>query len=375
MPHRRRAVSPALLALLGTASGLVLVGCETLQGRPEQAPKKSQRTQAASREELLYLVQRNVQRLSTVRAQANVVAIDQNQVVPASIGDVTKKQLGKAYEVAFNQRRLQGYVVMDRSRPDLPPRVTFHAEVMGVERVLELMAIGDNFWVKIPNPDKGLGQVRSVLYFGRLDRSTPRPEGNFSMRPQDMLDLFVCRETLVSYRMEKAKEFVVETWPDYYIINVLRVNPDEAPPVKLFSRIWVERHGLTVAIHQIYDVAGQMMAEARFTHYVKIGQGADAVFVPLQTRFIWPRDKVVLDVHLRRDTLKVNYRVDERVWDRRPKSRDAKLVEITATSRGYRFAPITRDEYEGKGEGTESTSSGAQRTVAPTPRVIRGPGP
>jgi len=219
-----------------------------------------------------------------------------------------------------------------------------------VGRVLEMLAVGDSFWFKMPKPDKKQGEYRSRLYFGRHDRNVPRPRQTFSMRPQDIMDLFVCREMLLSFKIEKAKETFLETWPDYYIIHVLRLDPDSDPPVHIYSKIWIERSSLTVAIHQLYDASGEMVAEARFENYVKRSDGADAVYIPLKTRFIWPRDRVVIEVYLRRDTMVVNAPISKQVW-RRPKSKDAELVEITSSTKGVQFTPITHEGYESEGKG------------------------
>jgi len=317
---------------------MALAGCELFAPKTEPPPAP-QYAQTISREELMYRLQLNVQRLGSLRGQAQVEAIDMNQVVPASYEDEVRRREGKNYKRTYNTRSLDGYIALDRSDPRVGPRGRFWAEVTGVGRVLETLAIGDKFWVKLPKPERKLADLRSVLYFGEFKRGGARPENSFAMRPQDIIDLLACQEILNSFQLEKVKAFFLETWPDYYILHVLRVNPDEEPPVRIYSKIWVERHSLTVAIHQLYDMAGEMVAEARFVNYVRYGEDVDAVLVPLQMRFLWPRDKVALHVYLRRETVEVNRKLPDQTW-RSPRSNDAELVEVTSAATGLRFTPI-----------------------------------
>ena len=57
----------------------------------------------------------------------------------------------------------------------------------------------------------------------------------------------------------------METWPDYYVLNFLEKEWRE----HITSKIWIERGNLTVALHQLFDASGRIVAEARFRKFAK----------------------------------------------------------------------------------------------------------
>jgi len=267
-----------------------------------------------AREKLIYNIVTDLQRILRVRGKARVTAIDQNSIVPATPEDAARQQEGKPYNAIYNKRSLSGYVLLDRSVPGVEPRLQFVAEVPAVQPVIQLLALDDKFWVKLPNPDRSLGAYRSILYMGEYERGSSRAGSPFTMRPQDLADLFFCQELLSTSYYPNPKAFTLETWPECYIINVLRVIPEAGLPwgAPLYSRIWVERQNLTVSVHQIYDNTGALVAEARFSDYVKIlGRVGEektpaSVQVPHRICMVWPQDRVIIDVAFDHGDLIVN---------------------------------------------------------------------
>jgi len=317
------------------------MGCNSVPPPREVEPPPY--VQDVSKEKLIYNIQLNVQNFASLQCPVEIRATDQKMLVPASAADSLRMKMGKPYEKAPNTRKLSGYLVFERQPPTqrIQNRVKFVGEIMG-ERVITLMAYDDVFIVKLRKANRKLGELPFSVYKGRFDPEVPRSKDSFSMRPQDIMNLFLCREMLTSFDLEKIKATFVEVWPDYYILSVLRVDPDRQNPVQLYSRIWVERHSLMVAIHQLYEPSGAMVAEARFQNYILHQQDSDEIYVPRQVRFIWPRDKVTIDCTLRTDKMSVNYKVDEKFW-KPPRETDADVIQITSTTRGHEFTPVGRD--------------------------------
>jgi len=350
-------------ALSAAACAAFLAGCKNA---PPAKPAEAPLVQSVSREKLVVDLMTDIQRVVRLRGKARITAIDQNSIVPASPEDATRQQEGKPYNAVYNKRSLSGYVILDRSAPGVEPRLKFVAEVPAVQPVLQLLALDDKFWVKLPNSDRSLGAYRSVLYIGEYERGASRVGSPFTMRPQDLADLFFCQELLPTAYYPDPKVYTFETWPDCYIINVLRVDTkaDPASPWKapIYSRIWVERQNLTVSVHQIYDSIGALVAEARFSDYVSIpGRvGEDkrpvAVRVPHRIRMLWPQDRVIIDVAFDRGDLIVNGKpFEESTW--RPFSSDDAIVRDLIKEKPKTPAnPLRGSLFEKNAPGNEEKS-------------------
>ena len=68
-------------------------------------------------------------------------------------------------------------------------------------------------------------------------------------------------------------------------------------------------------MHQIFDVSGELVAEARFRNY-KTYEDPDTsipVEVPTELMFLWPRDYLVMEMQLSR--VKVNKHIAEHLWE------------------------------------------------------------
>ena len=334
--HERLAAASAFRPaawLLLAAALLPSTGCRVFRKAPPTPPRPPL-VQSIAKEEMVYRIVTDVQRIATLKGKCQVVAIDQSQVVPASAEDARLQARGQPFQAAFQRHTLSGVFVLDRSSPGVPPRMKFHAEVTGVMPVLEALAIADAFWVKVPNPNRGLEGMRSVLFRGRHKPGKPRSEQYFGMRPQDISDLLLSHELLPTADFHKA--YTLETWPEYYILNVMRIDTEGELPwaTPLYSRIWVERHNLTIALRQIYDDEGRMVAEARFTNYVsmpvRIGEERrpGTVRVPHGIRFVWPQDSAILELRFQKGDLLLNHSIPDATW-RPPRDVDAIVRDLT----------------------------------------------
>lgn len=324
------------LGLMLAAFMAAVLGCQ----QPATPPRRPV-VQSISKEEMIYRIVTDVQRIATLKGKCRVIAIDQNLVVPASAADARKRAEGRPFQAAFQRHNLSGVFVLDRRTPGVPPRMRLHAEVPGVTPVLEALALADAFWVKVPNPERGLEGYRSVLFRGVHEREKPRSEMDLSMRPQDIADLMLSLELLPTAPFQKA--YTLETWPEYYVLTVMRIDHEGELPwaTPIYSRIWVERHNLTVAMRQIFDVEGTMVAEARFTNYlsmpVRIGEERRpaTVRIPRGIRFVWPQDRAILELRFREGDLLLNQSIPESTW-RPPKAHDAVIRNLS---------PEKDDEY------------------------------
>jgi hypothetical protein len=138
---------------------------------------------------------------------------------------------------------------------------------------------------------QGQAAPRGKVLYGTFDSDTLRPRDRYSIRPQDFADLVLMAEARPA--LDGQDICYVEKWQDYYIMTFLR--PDW--PNHVYSKIWFERQNLTIAIHQLFDSSGELVAEARFKNYGRyaVSPGSKVkIDVPTQVDFLWPRDRILM---------------------------------------------------------------------------------
>lgn len=290
---RMARVAGALLLMAG--AGMFAGGCRskpqafTVRERPE--------VMDASRTELLTILQDNALQLHSLRAKTQVHLTKQDVLLPAILSG--KKLRGKM----FAQGQINGGLLLAR-QPEGGRDMRFSGEIVGPSANFMLLGRNDAFWVIMPNMDRsmagGKSPSRGSIFIGMAERQAVRPPELFSMRPQDLWDLFLPEECVLALRGGLVS--FMETWPQYYVITFLE--PQNWPNM-IFSKIWIDRRDLTMSIHQIYDGAGEIIAEARFDEWRKVevkgqptGPKPPPVTLPQFVTLIWPRDDLVMQVEL-----------------------------------------------------------------------------
>ena len=259
----------------------------------EVVPDASKRRRVVTRAELLHILTQDMGRLATLTAKAVVTVTDQNVLVPATWADNRRRRQGKPYSKKFRESHVNGQLILSRTMEE-SRNIRFMGEVTGVNRSFLLLGKDDKFWIVMPSVGEEGGGARGYVYKGTVEREVKRPRDFISVRPQDMLDLLLVDEAFSALRGEWI--CYMTTWEGFYILNFLR----EGRPEHIYSTIWIERERLTVAIHQLFDGSGEVVAEARFGDYKKYsakGSNVEA-HVPTKVIFLWPRDKLVMDVEL-----------------------------------------------------------------------------
>lgn len=318
-------------------------GCATkaVIVRPEKELRE------ASREDLLLIVEENMRRLETLQARADVRLVKQDVLVPV---------MGSSERKAFLRVQVDGLLFLQRSLSggDDTRNVYFHGAVMG-GKGFGLLGVGDKFWVSMANPGAGEpGEPNGYVITGDVyvkrsggdgrgrvvdgTRRT-RPPGLISARPQDLLDLLLFDEVFELLAGSEGMMCYRETWDDYYVLTFLRSDWRE----HIVSRIWIERKELRVAIHQIFDGNGEVLAEARFGQYQrhKVRGGELTVEVPRVVWLLWPRDYTVMEVNLL--SLQVNEAIPERRWSPRPKAGYREVSEDSLTRERLRGSLVPGD--------------------------------
>ena len=326
MTQRRNGAWPRRIAgaLSAVALAAGLAGCTVFSGA-EQIPSAPARRDV-SRKELLQIVQDNMNRLATLTARADIQVIKQDILVPAGrIADI-RRRAGKDYEKTYLRTEVNGGLLLSRP-PHGPRKVRFSGVISGANAGFTLLGVGDEFWISMPNLERDRDNPdasRGVIYNGKTTPDEMRPRDKLSVRPQDVCDLLLQDEVYDIIQGKPETLCYCETWPDFYVLNFLRLDW----PEHVFAKIWVERKNLRVAIHQIYDRSGVIVAEGRFRNYVasKSHQGAIVVDVPTEIMFIWPRDHLVMEAQL--SGIKVNMGIADRNWEPR-------------IGRGYEVVPLT----------------------------------
>ena len=103
----------------------------------------------------------------------------------------------------------------------------------------------------------------------------------------------------------------METWRQYYILNFIRQDWRE----HIYSKIWINRDTGRMAIHQLFDQSGKIVAEGRFGQYRAYSSNVGGVKVdfPMHAVFLWPRDKLVMEIRF--DHVKINENIPPERFD------------------------------------------------------------
>jgi len=322
---RGAALLTTMLACLALAHG-----CAPFRGvvpvEPTGKPKRE-----ATRLQLLDILRENMARFYSLKARASVTVTRQDILVPATLMDEVRRRRGKPYRKRFATGELNGVLLLERD-PQGNRKVRFSGQVTGAGTRFMLLGKDDNFWIIMPSvqAEEGPDAPRGRVFVGKAEQEKIRPEGMFSIRPQDICDLFLYDEAFDA--LEERTICFMERWDEFYVLNFLR--PDWRPE-HLFSKIWFDRDDLTVAIHQLFDGSGALVAEGRFGRYRRFSAKKSKVEAEIPTRaeLIWPRDSLVIDVKL--DNIAVNEEIDPKYFEPKiPKGYKVEELHITAKPEG-----------------------------------------
>jgi hypothetical protein len=296
-------------------SALGLSGCGTFS--PERVATQPMERREASRDQLLVMLDAQ-SKLLRLSATTRVSILEESSVIPATVVDALRKEHGKPYKKRFAEAEVNGSFFLSR---DAEGRVNvcMSGEVKGINDVgFTLLGKQRSFWMLIPTSqeerDKAVSQglsapIGKVLY-GAFDEDALRAKDRYSIRPQDFADLMLTPEAGAALNSQDI--CYVEKWPDYYVMNFLR--PDW--PNHIYSKVWFERQTLTVVIHQLFDSAGELAAEARFNSYGQYPLAQDSKIkmeIADHVDFLWPRDRILMRVQF--GDIKLNGQIPARIFD------------------------------------------------------------
>jgi hypothetical protein len=157
---------------------------------------------------------------------------------------------------------------------------------------------------------EGVAAPLGKVLYGTFEAESLRSPNWYSIRPQDFADLLLMTEAKSALNGQDI--CYVEKWQDYYVMNFLR--PDW--PNHIYSKIWFERQTLTVAVHQLFDSAGELVAEARFKDYGRYPVTKDIkvkIEMPTQVDFLWPRDRILMRATF--EGVQLNGDIPARIFD------------------------------------------------------------
>jgi len=285
-----------LLAWALTLAALMVAGCRG-PGAPRKEEGMALRPEAPASEFLNRIqvaerIKRNINNLATLSANIRMLSAYWRE--PGTRREESFRSLPLLAE-------MNGFLALER--PPIGTRmVRFLADFPGSAAGISMLGIGEDFWITVLNPEPGA--PRRIIYKGTLDRTSPRPEVYFSLRPQDIIDLLLYDELFLDPERDKSLEYM-EVWPNHYILTILRAERLNM----IYSRIWVDRRTLQVTHHQLFDADGSILAEARFWDYDEyptadkrkletLPAEMRKVAIPRRMLFLWPRENLALEVKL-----------------------------------------------------------------------------
>ncbi|MGD1000688.1 MAG: hypothetical protein ABSA67_08310 [Candidatus Brocadiia bacterium] len=296
MPRKQWDACRATVAGILCTSALGLTGCGTFS--PARIEMQPVERRDLSRDQLLAMLD-GQSKLLRFSATTRVSILEEGSVIPATVMDALRKEHGKPYQKRFTEADVNGSFFLSRDAQG-HVNVSMSGEVQGINGVgFTLLGKDRSFWMLIPTSqeerDKAVTQGQSApngkVLYGTFEADTLRPKDRYSIRPQDFADLMLTGEARLALNGQDI--CYVEKWQDYYVMNFLR--PDW--PNHIYSKIWFDRQNLRVAIHQLFDSAGELVAEARFKDYGRYPMAKDPkvrMEIPVQVEFLWPRDRILM---------------------------------------------------------------------------------
>jgi hypothetical protein len=146
-----------------------------------------------------------------------------------------------------------------------------------------MVSDGTNFKLYVP--------ARNRFLVGRNEIDQPSPNKLENLRPQHFLEALLVRP--VDANRDKL---LLENFTDednaFYVLHVVHVNG--GGELQLDRTIWFNRYNLTLARQLIFDTAGNILTDARYTDW----RPYDNVAYPKHIEINRPRDEyaVVIDI-------------------------------------------------------------------------------
>ena len=150
-------------------------------------------------------------------------------------------------------------------------------------KAFDMVSDGTNFKLYVP--------VRSRFLVGRNEIDQPSQNKLENLRPQHFLEALLVRP--VDANRDKL---LLENFTDednaFYVLHVVHVNG--GGELQLDRTIWFNRYNLTLARQLIFDTAGNILTDARYTDW----RPYDNVAYPKHIEINRPRDEyaVVIDI-------------------------------------------------------------------------------
>jgi outer membrane lipoprotein-sorting protein len=150
-------------------------------------------------------------------------------------------------------------------------------------KAFDMVSDGTNFKIYVP--------ARNRFLVGRNEIDQPSENKLENLRPQHFLEALLVRPIDVN-----RDKLLLENFTDednaFYVLHVVHVNG--GGELQLDRTIWFNRYNLTLARQLIFDAAGNILTDARYTEW----QPYDNVAFPKHIEINRPRDEyaVVIDI-------------------------------------------------------------------------------
>ena len=169
--------------------------------------------------------------------------------------------------------------------------------------VFDMLSDGEDYWFYLPN--------EKVVYTGKCDTEKKRDTGMF-ISPDDIA-------ALLEYdKLFEGRSAYMETWPAYWVVNVLGYKGDVVVP---YSRLKVDRIDNRVTELTMFKPDSSIKAQASFHDYAEI----DDQSVPAAIQIHWPATDTTLNLNL--NNIIINEPLKPEIFQfKKPKK--AKIIEI-----------------------------------------------
>lgn len=192
-----------------------------------------------------------------------------------------------------------------------PEMIYIRGRMTGVGDVFRLMSDGSTYWAEVTRDNE--------VYTGKV-ANRRKVERKPDAELWESFDPSTLSEALLIDDLGVYKHRVIETLPDFYIISLLNEKADGGLVIR--RRIWIEREGLKVRRHRIYNESGELVTEANLFKYITV----DGIDLPTSYRIERYWEELSLKLEL--NDIKLNGSLKDSLFSYGDVPVDYKLIDL-----------------------------------------------
>jgi outer membrane lipoprotein-sorting protein len=193
-----------------------------------------------------------------------------------------------------------------------PGKIYARGRATAVGTVFSMLSDGKNSWVELDR--------EKVVYTAKVAEQTVSVEAQADKNLWKRFTPDILIQALLIDDFSNYTKTVVETLPDFYIINLIDEQDDGE--LLLRRRIWFERENLTVRRHALFNNHGEMVSQANLHAYKTVNGIELPHFIRIEQR--WEK----LSIKLTLNDVRLNQELDDDFFEYDGAPSDYQVIDI-----------------------------------------------